>query len=161
MIGIDIIDLQDPLLKSRTGSDRFILHPEDRIVRDFWDYWTAKEAIFKCQRKPGPFKPKDIPINFVSDQKFLSEEWKGTVISTENYCLSLAGTVTDHFIFTRETSDPSVEIREKIAKWFLDEHKIKTSVIADVNGLPVLGHDQLPISITHHGRFMAFACILN
>ncbi len=161
MIGIDIIDLQDPLLKNRTGSDRFILHPEDRIVRDFWDYWTAKEAIFKCQRKPGPFKPKDIPINFVSDNYFHSEGWKGAVISTENYCLSMAGAATDHFIFTKETPNPSAEIRSKISKWFLEEHQIKTAIVPDANGLPSLSHNKSPVSITHHGRFMAFAFMLN
>jgi len=161
MIGIDIIDLQDPLLKNRTGSDRFILHPEDRIIRDFWDYWTAKEAIFKCQRKTGPFKPKDIPINFLSDKKFDSEGWRGTVISTEDYCLSLAGVVGEHCIFNRETSDSSQEIRNKITRWFLEEHHIETSVISDAQGLPILSHNESPISITHHGRFMAFACISN
>ena len=161
MIGIDIIDLHDPLLKNRAGSNRFILHPDDHITRDFWDYWAAKEAIFKCQRKVGPFKPKDIPINFISDKIFHSEGWEGTVISTENYCLSLAGSVTDHFIFNKQTSDPSLEIRNKISRWFIEKHEIVTSVTSDVNGLPILSHNKAPISITHHGRFMAFACILN
>ncbi len=161
MIGIDIIDLQDPLLKNRTGTARFILHPDEVPDRDFWDYWTAKEAIFKCQRNKGPFMPKNIPINFVSDKNFHSKGWKGTVISTPNYCLSIAGDSIDHQIFNCDTRNPSDEIRIKISKWFFDELAIQTKVISDANGLPVLSHNHSPVSLSHHGRFMTFAYISN
>ncbi len=160
MIGIDIVDLNDPLLKSRENSLRLISHPQDKIKHNtsFWHLWCSKEAVFKVHRNIQPFSPTYIPILFSSNSNFHSDEVKGSVSPSNNYVCSIASTKENYHyeIFECETSNPSLEIRTLIKQWFKNTH-ITTSVVKDVHGLPMLSHNQSPISISHHGKYLAFA----
>tara|TARA_B100000609_G_C17091338_1_gene369477 strand:- start:175 stop:660 length:486 start_codon:yes stop_codon:yes gene_type:complete len=157
MTGIDIIDFHDPLLRNRKHAIRLISHPEDN-QEDFWALWTAKEAIFKTYRQIKPFRPKEIPITFNDSLSYTSDDTTGYIHQTTNYLVSIASKAQhqEYVIFERETNSPSNEVRVKISEWFLD-HGIKTEVEQDQNRLPVLTHNQSPISISHHGRYLAFA----
>ena len=69
MIGIDIVDIKDPLLHLRTADHlRFIeaegdQYPEhiDPILL-YWIVWSAKEAVFKSKRQLKSFDPKLITV---------------------------------------------------------------------------------------------------
>ena len=54
MPGIDLIDLNDPLLRERgENALRLITHEDDELPDSlgFWYLWTAKEAVFKQKRE--------------------------------------------------------------------------------------------------------------
>ncbi|XOV93978.1 MAG: 4'-phosphopantetheinyl transferase superfamily protein [Bacteroidota bacterium] len=158
MIAIDLIDLYDPLLKNRDTSLRFITHPNDSNNLNFWPLWAAKEAAFKLQRTKQPFRPKTINIQFDSENTFQYHGLKGNIYQSEDWVISTLGDQKIEYVtFDVETDDPSTEIRKKIKEWFFENHQINTFVSSDKSGLPILNHNQSPISITHHGRFMAFA----
>ena len=77
MIGIDIVDINDVLLRPRTREDmRFIKAKGDNYPEDldpilvYWIVWSAKEAIFKSKRQLKPFDPKLITITFSHDLNF-------------------------------------------------------------------------------------------
>lgn len=161
MISIDLIDLQDPLLKDRTKSIRFISHPEDTPDTNFWPLWTAKEAAFKAERIKQPFNPKSFAIQFKDESSFNWNGFSGKVYQSADWILSmLSDRKIDFVIFDAESNNPSKEIRDKIKIWYSANHQIDTIVSSDESGLPILKHNQSPISITHHGRFMAFAYLV-
>ncbi len=165
MIGIDIVDLNDPLFRKRTKrSLDLISNPKDQTIDHpqlFWLFWSAKEAVFKTKREIRSFAPKDIPISLIIEDskiKFDSEGIKGVIQVDENYILSVAGNENgdlEHLVVNENCDDWSDTVRKKIKS-----HFFKKGISADVSrcekGLPIL-NDRLPISITHHGKYAAFA----
>lgn len=173
MLGIDIIDLKDPLLKERTKrSFRLINHPEDIFFESenaFWLLWTAKEAVFKANRNLVAFTPKEIPVqikkkkhtddkitftsgSLISGQIFVHDNLIAAIASKEN------PTGIVHHIFSKGTENVSQEARDTLRKFISIQFKIKANVIPDKNGLPVLDFNNQPVSFSHHGGFIAFAC---
>jgi phosphopantetheinyl transferase (holo-ACP synthase) len=85
LIGVDIVDLTDPLLKPRSRKElRFISHPNDHCPKDigeetlYWLLWAAKEAIFKAERQNQAFSPKEIEVIYskkVGDRLLYSGRW--------------------------------------------------------------------------------------
>lgn len=164
MIGIDITDLSDPLLKDREKANRLISNPGDKtqFEHTFWHLWCSKEAVFKAARKKRPFRPASIPIQFTDPKNYISNNLSGMVIENESFVLSVTSfTAEINFqVFQRTSTDPSSEIRDQIRQWFKEKHQTNTSVIKDKNGLPILSHNHSPISITHHGKYLAFTCMV-
>ncbi len=164
MIGIDIVDLNDPLFKKRTErsldlitneQDQFINHPDL-----FWLLWSAKEAVFKTRREITSFSPKNIPIVLKQEGskiKFESDEIKGEIWTDKNYILSIAGDAIEPINFSvvnENSTNWSSTIRKRIKTHFANRG-ISASV-SKSGSLPLI-NDRLPISITHHGAFAAFA----
>lgn len=163
MIGIDIVDLNDPLFRERTSrsldlisneNDRFIDHP-----KLFWLLWSAKEAIFKTKREITSFTPKSIPIALRKEGtkiKFESDGIEGEIWVGEKSIFSIAGEneAFEYSVVNEKSTNWSTTIRKRITTHFF-EKGISASV-SKSGSLPVL-NDRLPISITHHGEFAAFA----
>lgn len=166
MVGIDVIDLTDPLLKGREKALRFILHSEDTfpdIDSIFWIIWTAKEAIFKSKREIKSFDPKQIQVTiFQSGNQihFSSNQIAGKVLIETDRVIAIAqqaNNLISHQVIEKSTANHSQEVRRCIEEHFHQEKSIKLAVSKDANGLPILDYRKLPISISHHGRFLSFA----
>lgn len=165
MIGIDIVDLKDPLFKARSPRSLSLISNENDKSIDhpqlFWLFWSAKEAVFKTNREVKSFAPKDIPIKLkVKNSKitFKSGDVKGKIKVKKKYILAVATTKDEklkHSIVKEQSDNWSTTIRRKITTYFLDKG-ISAEVNRAPNGLPIL-NDRLPISITHHGNYAAFA----
>ncbi len=164
MIGIDIVDLKDPLFKKRTNRslalisndhDQFIEHPNL-----FWLLWSAKEAVFKVKREITSFSPKHIPIALKKDGSritFESNDIKGEIWVDSKYMLSIAGDNKNDIRYSvvhENSTNWSSTIRKRIKTHF-SERGISASINKS-GSLPMI-NDRLPISITHHGAYAAFA----
>lgn len=167
MPGIDIIDLKDPLLHKREkGAIRLITHPKDEYPHgenEFWYLWTAKEAIFKAKRDLTMFDPKEIQVTIrkiQNDLTFESGEIKGVLIEKGDAIIAIADKDLQNVtykILERESNNDSTELREAVVRHFHLEHALEVKVESDGDGLPVLDYHKLPLSFTHHARYMAFA----
>lgn len=166
MIGIDLIDLKDPLLKTRERAFRFILHPEDEFPDNeisFWLLWVAKEAIFKTRREVKSFDPKQIRVNIYesgTQMLFSSGKISGEIIVGKEHIMAVAqaanNTISYH-IREKQTTDDSKEVRQYITDHFTQKKAFQINLTEDQNGLPLLDYRKIPISISHHGRFLSFA----
>lgn len=166
MLGIDIIDLTDPLLKERSKrSLELIQGNEDQTIDHpnlFWLLWSAKEAAFKCRREPLNFAPKSIPIKLKQESEvisFQSDELEGKIIQTENYILAVCSDVIGevHFeIFDEKSKNWNGRIRELIVDFFSTKG-FQYKIGSDELNLPTILPLNQPISVSHHGKFGAFA----
>ncbi len=166
MIGADIVDLTDPLLKPRSSRElRFISHPKDDCPFTsnesllFWAFWSAKEAIFKAHRCKEPFTPKQIAVSYEAKEgnrwRF-SGKWiqqvSGYTIVSEKKIISVAtsGNLSDavYHQYQLKTQHHSVEIRQ----YFQTNLPPNAKLAEDEMGLPIVIHEdkQIPISISHH-----------
>lgn len=165
-LGIDIIDLTDPLLKERTSrSLELILNEEDQTIDHsnlFWLLWSAKEAVFKCRREPLNFAPKSIPIELAIKNEeitFISETLEGKIIQKENYLLAICGDQLKEInfeVFEEETNHWSEQIR-KLAVTFFESRGFQYQIGSDDLNLPTILPLNQPISVSHHGKMGAVA----
>ncbi len=165
MIGIDLVDLTDPLLKPRDHRTlQLITHPLDQYDPQdhiFWLLWTAKESIFKCRRKIEPFDPKSIPIKIQKSEtsfRFQSEDISGHFIIEVNRILavcSLDNTPFNYSIWKRVKINPSEDVRERAL--LLLNANANQLITKDENDLPCLSESLLPLSFTHHGKYCGLA----
>lgn len=163
MIGIDIIDLSDPQLKKRTERTfRLIEHSADRYpVHDlaFWLLWTAKEAIFKCQRQPITFSPSQIPVQIKEKQAhvytFQSGIILGQTLINPQLILSICGnqSLPEFRVFYHKQAATKEFVRVKIEQELMKDQYLG----ADELGLPIIQPEQKTLSISHHHRYAAFA----
>ncbi|MEO9870100.1 4'-phosphopantetheinyl transferase family protein [Ekhidna sp.] len=165
MLGIDIVDLKDPLLSNRTDRTlELIKSPEDVLIEHphlFWILWSAKEAIFKCRREPINFAPSKIPVEIrkEGDQiTFVSNELKGKTLIETDYVISLCGDIEEiaFNVFDRQGEDWSNGIRDMIIDYFKEKGRHYTVGSDDLN-LPILLPSKSLISVSHHCRFGAVA----
>ena len=167
MLGIDIVDLKDPLLSNRTDRTlKLIKSPEDFLIEHphlFWILWSAKEAIFKCRREPINFAPSEIPVQIQEKNgiiTFLSNELKGKTFIEGDYVVSLCGDGDIEEIlfnvFDRPRGDWSNGIRTMIIDYFKAKGHDYTVGSDDIN-LPILLPSKSLISVSHHCRFGAVA----
>ena len=162
MIGVDIVDLSDPLLKYRNHRAlKLVTNPEDQLINHpqlFWILWCAKEAIFKSRRTTDPFIPTEVPIHLNEKSKkiyFTSNELIGEVIIRDKsilaWCHKRDQSPKIH-AYHDQTLDWSNTIREKIRQTFKGQVSISSN-----DGIPIIDPGNIPISISHHGAFGAFA----
>lgn len=167
MIGVDIVDLTDPLLKKRNSRALgLISHPHDSCTFTtsdeelFWLYWTAKEAVFKTFRKSAAFSPKSIPVayhTFEDGKMYFDSNGKTLAVGytqlTKEHLLSVAtfGAIASIRLRRYElgTSDHSRELRGKFDK----------PILSGLHGLPEVVVDGVnqPVSLSHHHRLGAVA----
>ncbi|CAD5255033.1 MULTISPECIES: 4'-phosphopantetheinyl transferase superfamily protein [unclassified Imperialibacter] len=166
MIGIDIVDLTDPLLKPRSQREiSFISHPNDRCPKGtddethYWLLWAAKEAIFKAERSDQAFSPKEIEVHYVEaidDRLHYRGKWlneiNGYSILKKDNIISVAATANIAAVkwktFMLNTSNQSQELRDS----FQREMGPGYQVLSDVAGLPTVRHNgtTTPASVSHH-----------
>lgn len=165
-IGIDIVDLHDPQLKHRNERAlKLILHPDDQLIEHphlYWLLWSAKEAIFKCQREALNFSPSSIPVKLVADGEaisFTSEDLTGTFEVTEQYVVAVCGdqkAALDYATVATEQVSTSQTVRDYIVGYF-QKKGLDFAIGADDLNLPTLLPKNVPISISHHLHWSAFA----
>ncbi|WP_421896990.1 4'-phosphopantetheinyl transferase family protein [Marinoscillum sp.] len=166
MVGIDLVDLSDPLLKPRDERAlRLISHPADHFPDHplrFWHLWTAKEAVFKAYREIIPFDPKKIDITISQEGNhltFQSNNLRGSIFQEQSVIYAVAYSEDrpyHHQILKRKTSSPSAEVRTMLIQYIKLNYDEETIISADEKGLPVLSHQWLPISFTHHHDYLGF-----
>lgn len=165
MLGIDIVDLQDPKLKERDErSLRFIKHPSDVIIEHhqiYWLLWSAKEAVFKCIREANNFSPTSIPVIMEEKEKgeicFQSDSLNGKIILSKNYIIAICSDNLDNIQFEVIESAAIVDsysLRKDINDYFKSQ---QIELGSDDLNLPILLPSKEPISISHHGNYGAFA----
>ncbi len=161
MLGIDIVDLKDPLLKERTERTvKMIQSKKDVHIEHphlFWILWSAKEAVFKCRREPLNFAPANIPIKIRKEGDsilFNSGDIEGKVEITEDYIISISGDLEEigFQIFNKPDENWSEGIRKMIIDFF-KEKGYEFQIGSDDLNLPVILPAESEISISHHGRF--------
>ena len=169
MIGIDIVDIKDSLFHPRTADHlRFIKAKSDHYPENidpnllYWIVWSAKEAVFKSKRQLKSFDPKLITVVFSNDLHFSSKQLSGIVEATPNYVVATAAPPLMelmHQIWLNNQKAPSRKIiRKKIIAYF---KPLNITLTLDKKQLPLLvvnEEKEFPISLTHHGNYMAF-CI--
>lgn len=165
MLGIDIVDLTDPLLKKRSSrAIDLIKSPGDKLIDQtniFWLLWTAKEAVFKSHREPLVFDPKSIRIelNLKEDVVFFkSDQLEGKMIQSKEYILAVCSDDLSSIsfeVFEETSKNWHDRLRELIKDFFFKKEK-DIEIGSDDLNLPILLPTKETISITHHGRFGAF-----
>ncbi|MEQ9466210.1 MAG: 4'-phosphopantetheinyl transferase superfamily protein [Ekhidna sp.] len=165
MLGIDIVDLEDPKLRERDDRSLDLIRNKEDILIDhpnqFWLLWSAKEAIFKCKREPINYSPSKIPIKLKKEDDhitFESDGIKGEIHDAKDYILAICGDLDkiDYQIFTKKNSNWSEGIRFMVIDFFR-EKGLDYHIGSDDLNLPVIEPARELISITHHGRYGAVA----
>lgn len=166
MVGIDLVDLSDPLLKPRDHRAlRLISHPDDHVPdhpHSFWLLWTAKEAVFKAQRQIIPFEPKKIAVSISQRDNalsFQSETLRGNIFQDQSIIYAIVHSENQpchHQILKRNTQSPSEEVRAMAIQFMKLNYQLQVAIHTDEKDLPVLSHQQLPISFTHHHDYLGF-----
>lgn len=173
MIGIDIVDHSDVLLKKRTRQDlRFISHPNDHFKVDtldddrlWWVFWAAKEAVFKSKRKDITFDPKAINVVFEKGLEtnnkrtfqFESGKVRGEIELTAERTLAVVTSPEvkkTHFeTFKLSSDNHSQEVRNK-SLHFLNSLKNSNSFEHTQDLFPAIkelgSNTILELSFTHH-----------
>jgi phosphopantetheinyl transferase (holo-ACP synthase) len=178
LIGIDIIDHSDPLLRKRDErSFRLIrhpldIHPDTEISEEalFWHYWVAKEAVYKAKRALIRFDPKQIEIQL----QLINDAWcfnsgsiHGSLIQNQRYTYGICAESTltldalNHEIFESTSKDQSAAIRALMIQSLKKQQKSDIRMNMDKNGLPMIEYDNQNhlATFTHHHHLMAYICL--
>ena len=163
MLGIDIVDLNDPKLKERNErSLDLIKNPKDQMIlhpQVYWLLWSAKEAVFKCLRETINFSPTSIPIQLEVENgeiTFKSNTIEGEIRVTKDYILALCSddlSQTQHKIIKKTTIIDGDMLRDEIKNHLANE---QVEIGSDDLNLPILLPSKEAISISHHGNYGAF-----
>ncbi len=190
MVGNDVVDLADPeVVKAPTHprfdarvfarSEREALRESGAPERLRWFFWAAKEAAYKLVKKQHPaviFSPPRFVVK-------LDATLVGSVVHAGcSYPVKLtAGSDSVHAIATEEgaagqiiagiatTDTPlasSRAVRELAARALAERLRMPREAVrisrrGRIPTLEVLGRDAtLDLSLSHHGRYVAFACDL-
>lgn len=166
MIGIDLVNLQDPLLKKRDERAlKLIAHTNDHCPDHplkFWLLWTAKEAVFKAQRIIQTFAPTAIPIQIEFDSEhinFISHDFTGKIIINSYLVIAVCSTkkaLPAYCIQKSELSDLSLTVREATQVHFFNLFKEEVSINRDEKGLPIISPLDIPVSFSHHAGYIGF-----
>jgi phosphopantetheinyl transferase len=169
VIGIDIVDIKDSLFHPRTADHlRYIKAKGDQYPENidptllYWIVWSAKEAIFKSKRQLILFNPKLITVVFSNNSHFSSKDLVGTVETTPNYVVATAAPpsmeVMQQIWMNHQKASSQKIIRARIIAYF---KPLNIRFTLDENQLPLLcvnEEKEFPISLSHHGNYIAF-CI--
>ncbi len=167
MVGIDLVDLKDPLFKERSiNSMRFISHPSDQTLvhpQIFWLLWTAKEAIYKAQRQLKSFDPKQIAVICLNDDSnylFSSGTISGQFVISEELIVAICSEAGANFKYDfwirGGIGVVSNEVRSKAQSHYAEYKGKEVNIGKDKFGIPVIEEDQTPLTFTHHGRYCGY-----
>jgi len=173
LIGVDIVDFADPLLKKRTARALLLIsHPLDSCPFDlsenelFWLYWTAKEAAFKAHRWQVPFSPKEIGVNYFkyeNDSFHFRAAWKKELVGiaslTTSHLMAVCSTGSIQSIITKKYSLEEVDQSMAIGPLIEEDLPEGFELYNDTRGLPEAKCDSVifPVSISHHHHLGAAA----
>jgi len=176
VVGIDVVDHSDPLLRARDDrAFRLIRHskdsntsPPDDVENNFWLFWAAKESVFKNHRKLERFDPKVIPVQITKQgdsYHFQSNQVKGSITQTRDFTLSVCTTLssldqTHYQYFNLFAQDQSLKIRELTFRYLKEVTNSEVKIARDELGLPIAIFDSHPhkLTFTHHYGYMGFIC---
>lgn len=176
-IGFDLIDLQDPLLKNRNDrTKRLIHHPDDKIIHkpdwpvsDFWLFWTAKEAIYKCLPIEDTFKPKTLSVAIQQKKARVIFEspscCKGHFELTEGNLLAICHDdkikTVGWYLKKMERPSDATFYQPILLQYFKSRYGLKLTVAYDDYKLPYLINEnkgeQIRFSLSHHHQYFGFA----
>jgi phosphopantetheinyl transferase (holo-ACP synthase) len=189
MVGNDVVDLGDidasatpshPRFDERVfaASERAALRASGAPERLRWLLWAAKEAAYKLVKKRDPhvifapcrfvveldatlrgsvrYEEHEIPVFFCADGQAVH------AIATETG--ADAGRIVSAFLPAREPRDASREARDLAARTLAERLGVPVGAvhIGRSGRIPTVEVDGrgLDLSLSHHGRFVAFACDL-
>ncbi|SDS39209.1 4'-phosphopantetheinyl transferase superfamily protein [Christiangramia echinicola] len=180
MIGNDIIDLKIARAEGKSDNIRFI----DKVFTEFerslilnsqdpelhlWILWSMKEAAYKAHQRiydlPRKLNPRTFGCKYIHQENsgkvsIGSIEYSIDVLTTSEYIHSItsSGALLQMAFFNGQTS------RSELLARFLSINSIEMDEIKlykDFNGVPSIplknSPKKLPISLSHHGNFTAFA----
>lgn len=165
MHGIDIVDLEDENFRNRDERAlRLIINDSDVLIDHphlYWLLWSAKEAVFKCNREAINYSPTSIPICLKEengDIAFSSNDYEGKFEISDQYILAICSdrlSDTKYRVLHGNTPNGDL-LRKEIISFFHSEGK-EFEIGADELNLPILLPSKEPISISHHGKYGAFS----
>lgn len=170
LTGNDIVDLS--LTKNKHNDKRFL----DRVFtpnekkwifcqknknKAVWKLWSAKEAIYKIQKKLNPiiyFSP--ISIDVLKLQKQYNLSWLEN--SHLIHCLASNEPIKNHKYCIKKINDEgprkrSLAVRSLIQRYFREKIIITKNSFNIPQIIPNIGD----ISLTHDGSYVAFSYIKN
>ncbi len=179
MIGNDIVDIQLAHIQSnwqRRGWMQKIYTPKEQNLilkstnpeREVWILWTMKEATYKAHQRRFGLQPKYNPKSFECDTMQKSViiddfEYEINTSITNEYIYSVA--FLSNINYTSEVFTGKYEAKKRV-KELLNHKSVKALQIhmdKDTNGIPILKNNHtridIPFSLTHHGKFSAFAIL--
>lgn len=168
MIGIDLVNLNDPLLKKRDERAlKFITNTEDIYPEGelkFWWLWAAKEAVFKAQRIPNRnFAPKEIPIQITEKNHkltFNSSGFSGEIFHLDHIIIAICRKPEIDLMWkfkAENSSNLSAKVRVFLLEELLQNGQDNIEIGTDHTGLPAVLPHLLPAAFSHHAGYIAFA----
>jgi len=191
MIGDDIVDLDDPDAgRMHPRFDRRVFHPDERALiarsvqpgRTRWLLWALKESCYKAARKADPatvFSPVRFVVSLEDEASAIvcvgARRFRATVSAGDGYVHAIA----------QGAGDPPGSTVTAVARLAPGEECLRTAVrrLVGERLAPVLGvtpaavaiqrEGRIPmlwlhgrrtdadLSLSHHGRFVSFACRLS
>jgi phosphopantetheinyl transferase (holo-ACP synthase) len=190
MLGDDVVDLGDPEARPGAQHPRFdarVLAPSERAAlaasaapdRLRWVLWAAKEAAYKLARKldpRAPFSPRRFVVSL--DARWRGRvEWPGGAARVE---VCRAGAVVHATAMDSDAdaarvvrgvarldagADPSRAARDLARRRVAErlgcsEDELRVERRGRIPSLHLPGAGVLDLSLSHHGRLVAFACEL-
>jgi phosphopantetheinyl transferase (holo-ACP synthase) len=176
MIGNDIVDLQ--LAKTQSNWQRrgwlqkiFTVKEQQHIFisgnkeLQIWIFWSMKEAAYKAHQQRFGFFPRYNPKSFQCTLKGAvnvnNETYKIVTEIQNGYVHSIA--MLSHIDYLSSIYTKRVDLYKKLKRSIAQKLNIDSSLIyfqKDCKGIPRIKIDQktmqLPISLTHHGKYSAF-----
>lgn len=186
MVGNDVVDLREANTPRHAGFDARVFAPsEARRLQDDgtgtlrWALWAAKEAAYKRARRADPAVVFS-PVRFVVD---LGTDGRGRVRHEDCSCAVRveAGEEFVHAVAAETTAalEQSIARVAPVENAGAESHEVRRLALSDLaprlGTLPGalrferrgripwlrvgLAPDALPISLSHHGRFVAWAVL--
>ncbi len=177
MIGNDIVDLRFAreqsnwrrsgwLQKLFSDAEQHQILSSQNPHLQLWTFWSMKEAAYKVHQRRFSLLPKYNPMDFqcAIEGEVYVNNYAYKIISeiTEQYVYSIARVVSD-MQYSSEVCEIGTQVRDQLKEMIVNTLGIKTliSFSKDKNGIPVVYLDKkrtnIAISLTHHGRYSAFA----
>ncbi|WP_074406171.1 MULTISPECIES: 4'-phosphopantetheinyl transferase family protein [Aquimarina] len=176
MIGNDIVDLQLAKAQSNwqrrgwlqkifTIQEQQYIFASEKIELQLWQFWSMKEAAYKAHQRRFNLSRRYNPQNFEctpNREVYVGNYSYKTRTETQNeyvYSIAMVSDVGYH----SSVYDKAMNIRSKLKETISKKLNIDSSLIyftKDSRGIPIVNINQttmqLPISITHHGKYSAF-----
>ena len=190
MVGNDVVDLGDPEVREDALHPRFderVFAPEERAAlskgadrnRLRWTLWAAKEAAYKTARKLDPaviFSPARFVVRLDAGRRGVvrhadraypvrvrqAADWLHAVAADDEVALSRAVCVARVSAAPDASAMVRALVRRRMAAYFdAEPGDLRVERRERIPRLLVRGEPRdCDLSLSHHGRLVAFACEL-
>jgi len=191
MIGDDVVDLGDPDAgRMHPRFDRRVFHPDERALmarsvepgRIRWLLWALKESAYKAARKDDPatvFSPVRFVVRVEDDASAIvrvgARRFRAAVSAGDGYVHAVARQAGDAPAFTETAvarlapgeESPHAAVRRLVRERLAPVFGVAPADLAvhREGRIPVLWlhgeRSDADLSLSHHGRFVSFACRLS